>query len=130
MRADAGYTGRRIDTRLPCICRAIDGYYSAIQWSKNRCAPAPFQPDGIPPAAPVAEVETGFLAKSAEEFAQSLHEALSLSTAKQQDIRMAARSSAEERFSEAVFNDGFGKVYEDLVQKSRRRRRNESYVDH
>ena len=80
-------------------------------------------PHSIPTCRIVIDVEIGFLAKTADEFAERLHDALSLSTAQQRKIRDAARAAAEERFSEAVFNEGFGKVYEDLVYKSRNRRR-------
>ena len=59
----------------------------------------------------------GFHAKSAEEFAQALHDALSLGQDQAGQIRRAARSAAEERFSEEVFVEGFEKGYQELVRR-------------
>ncbi|ORX38870.1 hypothetical protein BD324DRAFT_617618 [Kockovaella imperatae] len=59
---------------------------------------------------------TGFHAKTADEFASQIHEALSLSTTQQGKIRRAARAAAEQRFSEREFNKGFEKGYIELLR--------------
>jgi hypothetical protein len=58
---------------------------------------------------------TGFHATDAESFATAIHDALSLLPSQQLKMRHAARELAENKFSEAEFERGFGRGWERLV---------------
>lgn len=63
---------------------------------------------------------TGFHATTAETFADRLHDIMSMDDASQQAMRPRARANATERFSEAVFEKGWRKAWEQLKAVKRR----------
>jgi alpha-1,2-mannosyltransferase len=70
----------------------------------------------------VTGLTLGFHAKTADEFAETLHEALSLSADQSMRMRRAARALAVEKFSEARFDQGWEKGWKVLEAKSAARR--------
>ncbi|CAD6588962.1 MAG: asparagine-linked glycosylation protein, partial [Tremellales sp. Tagirdzhanova-0007] len=59
---------------------------------------------------------TGFHANTAEEFAESIHEAISLSESHAEAMRRAARSAAVDKFSLEEFERGFERGWQVLVR--------------
>jgi len=72
---------------------------------------------------------TGFHAKTPEEFAQALEEALSLSPKQQATMRKAARELAIQKFSEERFNEGWEKGWKFVEKKSLLRRKRKAAED-
>ena len=64
----------------------------------------------------------GFHANTAEEFAESIHEAISLSESHAEAMRRAARSAAVDKFSLEEFERGFERGWQVLVRYAEKRR--------
>jgi glycosyltransferase involved in cell wall biosynthesis len=75
------------------------------------------------------ELIVGFHAKTPEEFASALDEALSLSSKQQVLMRKAARNLAVQTFSEERFNKGWEKGWKVVESKSLARRKRKAAED-